>query len=39
MLFDYDEQEWEPPKLGKRKAKKAGTPEELNFAHTVPAVY
>jgi len=38
-LFDYDEQGWKPPKLGKRKAKKPGTPEELIFKHTVPAVY
>jgi polyphosphate kinase 2 len=38
-LFDYDEQGWKPPKLGKRKARKSGTPEELIFKHTVPLVY
>jgi polyphosphate kinase 2 len=38
-LFDYDEQDWKAPKLGKRKARKAGTPKELTFKHTVPPVY
>lgn len=38
-LFDYDEQDWRPPKLGKRKDKKPGTPDELSFKHTVPSAY
>jgi len=38
-LFDYDEQDWKAPKLGKLRDKKPGTPEELSFKHTVPAVY
>ena len=37
--FDYEEQDWVAPKLGNRKKKKPGTPEVLDFKHTVPTVY
>jgi polyphosphate kinase 2 len=38
-LFDYEPQDWAPPKLGKRKDPKPGTVEALNFEQTVPLVY
>jgi polyphosphate kinase 2 len=37
--FDYDEQDWVAPDLGERKKKKPGTPDVLEFKHTVPSVY
>ena len=35
----YKEMDWKPPELGKRKRKKAGTPEQLTFKHEVPQAY
>ena len=35
----YEPMEWEPPAMGKRKERKSGQPEELNFRHKVPKVY
>ena len=38
-LIPYEEQEFVPPKGGKRHRKKPGTPRELAFRHAVPPVY
>jgi len=35
----YEKMDWKPPKAGKRKKKKPGTPEELTFKHDVPSIY
>ena len=38
-LIPYQQMDWEPPELGKRKKKKPGTPNEVTFKHEVPLVY
>ena len=38
-MIPYEKMDWQPPEMGKRKRKKPGTPEELNFEHEVPQVY
>jgi len=38
-LIPYEEMDWKPPEVGKRKKKKPGTPDELSFKHEVPRVY
>ena len=31
-MIPYEEQDWTPPEVGKRKAKKPGTPRDLSIA-------
>jgi polyphosphate kinase 2 len=38
-LLPYEEQDWTPPEIGKRKRRKPGTPEKVDFRHEVPRVY
>jgi len=38
-MIPYEKMDWQPPKMGKRKRKKPGTPEDVNFEHEVPQVY
>ena len=38
-LLPYEEQDWTPPEVGKRKRKKPGTPDKVDFRHEVPRAY
>jgi polyphosphate kinase 2 len=37
--IQYTTMDWTPPKMGKRKERKPGTPDSMTFKHQVPQVY